>query len=104
MQIYFRLSIMKVKFKQFSVHGRAPTKAPPGSACFDVYSARNITLGPGVTKSIELDIGMKFAKKFVCRISPRSGLSLEPLFLGGGVVDSDYRGNISIILTNFFTW
>ena len=24
-----------------------------------------------------------------------------PTFLGGGVVDSDYRGNISVILTNF---
>ena len=24
-----------------------------------------------------------------------------PTFLSGGVIDSDYRGNISVILTNF---
>ena len=28
-------------------------------------------------------------------------MSVLQTFLGGGVIDSDYRGNISIILTNF---
>ena len=63
--------------------------------------ARDVELGPGVTKTVDLDLGFQFSKKFVCKVYPRSGLSLKPLFLGGGVVDSDYRGNISEILTNF---
>ena len=46
---------------------------------------------------------MKFAKKYVCRLYPRSDLSLKPLSLGG-VVDSDYRDNVSVILTNFSSW
>ena len=29
---------------------------------------------------------------------------MKPLFLGGGVTDSNYRGNISVILTNFSSW
>ena len=74
--------------------------ATPGSACFAVYSSRYVTKEPGVTRSIETDLGMKFAKKYVARIYPRSGLSMKRLFLGGGVIYSDYRGNISIILTN----
>ena len=57
-----------------------PTKATPRSACFDVYSARNISLGPSVTKSVELDLGMKFSEKYVCRVYPRSGLSLFASF------------------------
>ena len=28
-------------------------------------------------------------------------MSLLPTFIGGGVVDSDYQGNVSVILTNF---
>ena len=35
---------------------------------------------------------------------PRSGLSLLPTFIGGGVVDSNCRGNISVILTNFVSF
>ena len=31
-------------------------------------------------------------------------MSLKLVFLGGGVVYSDYRDNISVILTNFSSW
>ena len=30
----------------------------------------------------------------------RSILSLQLIFVGGGVVDADYRGNVRVILTN----
>ena len=95
---------MKVKFKRFSSPARVPTKSTPGSVCYDVYSARDILLGPGATNTVELDLGFKFAKKYICRIYGRSGLSLKPLFFGGGVIDSDYRGNISVIPTSFLSW
>ena len=36
----------------------------------------------------------------MARIYLRSGLSLQSIFLGGGVVDTDYRGNVRVILTN----
>ena len=77
---------MKVKLKRFTCNARVLTRATQGSACFFyVYSAENVTLEPGVT---------------------RSGLSLKPCFLGGGgggggAINSDYRGNVSVILTNF---
>ena len=92
---------MKIKFKKFSRLGRVPRKATPGSACFDVYSSVEVILSPGETKQMPLDIGFEFSSKLCCRIYPRSGMSLLPTFVGGGVVDSDYRGNISVILTNF---
>ena len=95
---------MKVKFKKFSKLGRVPTKATPGSACYDVYSSIDIKIRPGVTEEILLDIGFKFSKTYVCRAYPRSSMSVLPTFLGGGVIDSDYRGNICIILTNFAAW
>ena len=95
---------MKVKFKKFSSLAHVPTKPTPGSACFNISSAREVLLGPGATNTLELDLGFKFPKKYVCRIYPRSDFSIKPLFLGGGVIDSDYRGNISVILTNFSAW
>lgn len=61
-------------------------------------------LGPGAADTVELDLGFKFAKKYICRIYSKSGLSLRPLFLDGGVTDSGYRGTILVVLTNFSSW
>lgn len=92
---------MKIQFKKFSDFGKIPTKVTPDSACFDIFSSSELKIRPEKTKQIPLDIGFKFSKKLCCRIYPRSGLSLLPTFTGGGVVDSDFRGNIQVILTNF---
>lgn len=91
---------MKVKFKRFSQHARLPTKATPGSACFDAYSARSVMVEPGVTKPFKTDFGLNFSNKYVTMLYPRSGLSLKILFLGVGVIDFDFRGIVCIIVTN----
>ena len=90
----------KNKFKKFSVHAWVPEKAMPDSACYDVYTAKSVILHPGDTKATETDIGMKFSKKYAFRFYPCSGLLLKPVTLGVGVIDSDFRGIISVILTN----
>ena len=92
---------MKIKFKRFSDLCRVPTKATPGFACYDVCSPVAVKIRPGGTEKIPLDIGFKFPKKFLCKAYPRWSLSLLKTFLGGGVIDSHYRVNVSIILTNF---
>ena len=42
---------MNVKSKKFS--SRASMLVTPGSACFDVFSSRSVTLEPGVARKIE---------------------------------------------------
>lgn len=81
--------------------GRVRTKATPGSACYEVYSLRDVKLRPGATEKIQLDIIFQCSKRYVCRAYPRSSMSVLLTFLGEGAIDSDYSGNIGIILTNF---
>ena len=95
---------MKVKFKRVSPNACLPTKSTGDSACFDSYSAKDVSLRPGETKTVKLDLGSQFSKNYVCRIYPRPALSFKPLFLGGGVIDSDYRVNTYVILTNLLSW
>ena len=91
---------MKVKFKRFSSRARIPQKATKDSACYDVFAARCKILETKATRSIETDLRFAFSKKHMARIYPRSSLSLQLIFVGGGVVDADYRGNVKVILTN----
>ena len=85
---------MRIQIKKFSDFGKIPKKAMLGSACSDISSSCEAKLRPGETKQISLDVGCKFSEKLACRIYPRSGLSLIPMFVGEGVIDSNYRGNI----------
>ena len=91
---------MKVKFKRFSSRAIIPQKATIGSACYNLFVARCVTLEPNATRSVKTDLGFCFSKKCMARIYPRSSLSLKPTLIGGGVVDLEYRGNVCVIMTN----
>ena len=91
---------MKVKFKRFGYCARTPQKAMIDSACHDIFAARCVTLEPGGTRSIETNLGFSFSKNYMAKIYPRSSLSLQSIFLGGGGIDFDYRDNVHIMLMN----
>ena len=48
---------MKIEFKKFSSLAHVQTKATPVSACFNVYSTRDVLLGTGVTKTVKFNLG-----------------------------------------------
>ena len=92
---------MKVRFKRFSTRARVPQKSTIGSACYDLFAVRCVFLEPGATRLVETDIGFCFPNKYVSKIYPSSSVSLKSVFLGGRIVDSDYSGNVRVILHNF---
>ena len=55
---------------------------------------------PGATRSVETDIGFCFSDKYLAKIYPCPSVSLKSVFLGGGIVDSNYRRNVRVILHN----
>ena len=72
---------MKVKSKKFSSRAHVSMLVMPGSACFDVFSSRSVTLESVAARKIETDFGLKFPKKYVGKPLPHSGLSLKPVSL-----------------------
>ena len=92
---------MKVKFKRFSSCAHIPQKVTIGSACYNLFAAKTVLLEPNAMRSFETDIGFCFSKKYAAKIYPRSSLSLRSVFAGGGMIYSDFRGNIHVILSSF---
>lgn len=89
-------------FKRLSESGKAPSKATPGSAGWDLYSASNHVINPGKRELVQLDIALKIPKGYYGRIAPRSGLGLKfGIHVGAGVIDSDYVGAVAVLLFNF---
>ena len=81
-----------------------PTKATPGAAGWDLYSAENVTVQPGKWLAVETGIAVAIPADHVGLIWPRSGLSVKHgIDVLAGVVDSDYRGGIAVVLANHGT-
>ena len=78
-----------------------PKKQTVGSAGYDLYSKEDGSILPNSRKLIDTGIKMEIPVGFYGRIAPRSSLALKyGIDVGGGVIDSDYRGKIKVLLFN----
>jgi len=84
-----------------SANGKLPTKATEGSAGYDIYSAEEKIIPPHSREVIQTDITIVPPTGTYGQIASRSGLSLKyGVDTRAGVIDSDYRGNIGVLLAN----
>ena len=78
-----------------------PTKGTPGAAGWDLYSAEERTIRAGDWGAVETGIAVGFPVNCVGLIWPRSGLAVKwGIDVLAGVVDSDYRGGVAVVLMN----
>ena len=92
-----------VKIVKLNEEAVLPKYATPGSACFDFVAMEDIILVPGQTGLIKTGLAVEVPENYKIAIYPRSGISLKtPLRMGNSVgqVDSDYRGEIGVIIHN----
>lgn len=83
-----------------------PQYATTGSAGMDICAAldSDITIQPGETALIPTGLTIELPQGYEAQIRPRSGLAIKHgigILNSPGTIDSDYRGEIKIILTNF---
>ena len=82
-----------------------PTLATPGSAGADLLAALQepISIAPSARKLIPTGISIQLPFGFEAQIRPRSGLAINnglTILNSPGTIDSDYRGEIKVILAN----
>ena len=57
-------------------------------------------IGPGETKTIPTGICFETRKGYEVQVRPKDGLSSRGIFCALVTIDSDYRGEVSVILYN----
>ncbi len=85
--------------------GFEPVKATKNSAGFDLkaFIDGEVTLQPGERELISAGFKMALPPGYEAQIRPRSGLAVDSgitLLNSPGTIDSDYRGEIKVILIN----
>jgi dUTP pyrophosphatase len=89
-----------IRFLPNHFSSKMPSKATPGSAGFDVYSAEELTIPAGKRSLVDSGFSMAFGGDMYARIAPRSGLAVRGIDVGAGVIDSDYRGPVKVLIIN----
>jgi dUTP pyrophosphatase len=77
-----------------------PTRATKGSIGYDVHSITSHTIQPGQVQKIPTGLSTALPQGMYLRIASRSSLALKGLTVEGGVIDSDFRGEIQVLLRN----
>lgn len=83
-----------------------PARATPGAAGMDIVSAVEITIAPGSRVLVPTGLTMAVPHGFEIQLRPRSGLALKhgiSLPNTPATIDSDYRGELQVIMINHGT-
>lgn len=87
-------------------HGRdlpLPEQASTGSAGFDLRAAASSILEPGAFAAVPTGLSIALPDGWEAQVRPRSGLARRhgvTVLNSPGTVDSDYRGEIQVLLVN----
>ncbi len=83
-----------------------PAYATDGAAGMDVLSAENVTVAPGARHAVATGLALAIPAGYEIQVRPRSGLALKHGITvpnTPGTIDSDYRGELKVILINHGT-
>ena len=97
--------MVKILVKKIYKNIKLPVYKTSGSSGMDLlaYIKKKITINPNKTAIVPTGIALAIPKNYEIQIRPRSGLAAKKgisVLNTPGTIDSDYRGEIKIILIN----
>lgn len=99
------MSDITVKIKRLNKHFELPEYATIGSSCMDLQASIHIPIlmEQNVPVLIKTGIAIELPDGYEGQVRPRSGLALKhgvTVVNTPGTIDTDYRGEIAVILVN----
>ena len=92
--------MIRVKFKKLIDYAIPFKYTREGDACMDMYSVEDTTIEPNSTEVISTGITLEIPTGFEGIVRGRSGLASKGIHVHIGTIESSYRGDIGIIITN----
>ena len=83
-----------------------PAYATAGAAGMDVVSAEDVTIEPGARHAVATGLSVAIPHGYEIQVRPRSGLAFKHGITvpnTPGTIDSDYRGELKVLLINHGT-
>lgn len=91
---------MPLYVQRLTETARIPTRASKYAAGLDLYADETVMIHEYNRAWVSTGIAIALDPYHVGQIWPRSGLAGHGIDTSAGVVDSDYRGNVKVLLCN----
>ena len=97
--------MVKVLIKRLSSEVQLPSYKTSGASGMDLmaYLKSSVTIKPKTSSLIPTGLSIAFSEEYEVQIRPRSGLAAKSnisVLNTPGTIDSDYRGEIKVIIYN----
>lgn len=93
--------ISKIEIVLMNNNATVPKKGTQYSAGYDLYASEDGVIEPNKRTMISTGIKMSIPNGYFGKIFPRSGLAVKNgINVLAGVIDSDYVGEIKVVLAN----
>lgn len=87
--------------KLLSSTAKVPERKTDGSAGYDLFSSCDVVVPKRGYSLVNTDVAIEIPLNHYGRVAPRSGLAVKNgIHVGAGVIDSDYRGSVGVLLFN----
>lgn len=97
---------MKIKVRKLKPEATLPSYQTDGAACMDLHASIDapVILQPGEYRAVPTGVAAEIPEGYELQVRARSGWAAKHgigLVNGIGTIDSDYRGEIAVILINW---
>ena len=93
------MATFNLPIKKMHADAKIPVRATAGAAGYDLCALEEIVNWDSEAIAVRTGIAIAIPEGYYGRIAERSSMALHSgVQVGGGVIDSDYRGEIKVIL------
>ena len=91
---------MEVRFQKLHPLAKLPTYSYDGDAGLDLYACERVWLPCGIPVAIPTGLAVEIPEGWEGQVRPRSSLNLSGFVTGFGTIDSGFRGELRVCLTD----
>lgn len=91
---------MNIKITKRHPAAKVPEYKTEGASCFDICAADSVLIRPHTTEAVPTGLSFEVPEGHTLLIFARSGYAMHGVSLANsvGVIDSDYRGELKVLL------
>ena len=89
-----------IHFELVSDDAKLPRRATATSAGLDLYAAEDKQILPQTRLVVSTGLKVAIPSGHYGRVAPRSSMAIREVDVAAGVIDSDYRGIVGVVLVN----